>query len=103
LGMAMVIATGGVDLSVGSIMAICGAVAGAAVTHGLSSFTAIGLALGAGAACGLWNGLLVAGLGLQPFVATLILMVAGRGVAQMITDSQITTFHDAAIEFMGLG
>ncbi len=61
------------------------------------------LALGASLLCGLWNGLLVAGLGLQPFVATLILMVAGRGVAQMITDSQITTFHDAAIEYIGLG
>lgn len=103
LGMALVIAAGGVDLSVGSIMAICGAVAAAAVTRGLPSYGAIGLALGTGAVCGLWNGLLVAGLGLQPFVATLILMVAGRGVAQMITDSQITTFHDGAIEFMGLG
>jgi galactofuranose transport system permease protein len=103
LGMALVIATGGVDLSVGSIMAICGAVAAAAVTHGLPSYAAIGLALAAGAVCGLWNGLLVAGLGLQPFVATLILMVAGRGVAQLITDSQITTFHDPAIEFIGLG
>jgi simple sugar transport system permease protein len=103
LGMAMVIATRGVDLSVGSLMAISGAAAVWAVSHGLSSWTAVGMALGSGALCGLWNGVLVAWLGLQPFVATLILMVAGRGIAQMITGSQITTFHDPVLEYVGLG
>jgi simple sugar transport system permease protein len=103
LGMSLVIATRGVDLSVGSIMAISGAVAAQTITSGHSSAVAIPLALGAGALCGLWNGLLVAGLKLQPFVATLILMVAGRGIAQLITDSQITTFHDPALECIGLG
>lgn len=103
LGMTLVIATGGVDLSVGSIMAISGAVAATLAAGGESSWLAITAALGAGALCGLWNGLLVTLLRLQPFVATLVLMVAGRGVAQLITDSNITTFHDAAIEYIGLG
>ena len=51
--------------------------------------------LAAGLACGLWNGMLVAFLRLQPIVATLVLMVAGRGIAQLITGGQITTFNDA--------
>ncbi len=49
-------------------------------------------ALGTGVLAGLWNGVLVAVLKIQPFVATLILMVAGRGVAQLITSGQIVTF-----------
>ncbi|MBZ4110656.1 hypothetical protein JYI40_23675, partial [Escherichia fergusonii] len=50
-------------------------------------------AVGAALACGLWNGLLVAGAGMQPIIATLILMVAGRGVAQLITGGQIITVY----------
>lgn len=103
LGMAPVIATRGVDLSVGSIMAISGAVAATLVAGGTPSLLAIGAAVGVGALCGLWNGLLVTVLRLQPFVATLVLMVAGRGIAQMITKGQIITFHDPVLEFVGLG
>ncbi len=103
MGMAPVIATRGVDLSVGSIMAISGAVAATLVANGTNSVLAIAAALGVSALCGLWNALLVSILGLQPFIATLVLMVAGRGIAQMITESQITTFHDPVIEYLGLG
>src|SRR6516164_3554871 len=79
LGMVLVIATGGIDLSVGAVMAIAGAIAASlADTHSLT--LALTAALGAGLACGLWNGFLVAVLGIQPIIATLILMVAGRGV-----------------------
>ncbi len=59
------------------------------------------LALAAGALCGLWNGVLVAMLDIQPIVATLILMVAGRGIAQLITDGRILTFVDP--DFAALG
>ena len=52
---------------------------------------------------GCWNGLLVAGFRVQPIVATLILMVAGRGVAQLITDGQIITFTDERLTFVGNG
>src|SRR6185369_1248632 len=55
---------------------------------------ALGAALLVGLGCGLWNGLLVAVLDIQPIVATLILMVAGRGIAQLITEGQIVTFVD---------
>jgi ribose/xylose/arabinose/galactoside ABC-type transport system permease subunit len=103
LGMAPVLATRGVDLSVGSIAAIAGAVAAELVVAGQPSLVAVAAAMAAAVACGLWNGVLVTVFRLQPFVATLVLMVAGRGIAQMITGSQITTFHDPLIEYIGLG
>lgn len=103
LGMTLVIAGGGVDLSVGSIMAVCGAVAAALVTRGYPPAAAIAAAIAVGGLCGLWNGALVAFLRLQPFVATLVFMVAGRGLAQMITKGQILTFHSGPLEFIGLG
>src|SRR5262245_230626 len=94
IGMSVVIATRGVDLSVGAVMAIAGAASAAAVNAGAPWQAAAALGLLSGIACGLWNGALVAVLGVQPFVATLILMVAGRGVAQLITEGRILTFVD---------
>ena len=94
LGMAGVIATRGIDLSVGAIMAIAGAVAANSIAGGSPWYVAVLLALLAGLACGLWNGALVAIVGVQPVIATLVLMVAGRGIAQLITSGQITTFVD---------
>lgn len=103
LGMALVIATRGVDLSVGAVMAIAGAAAAVTVNlgHGWGAAVAIGLL--AGLACGLWNGFLVTALGIEPIVATLILMVAGRGVAQLITEGRIVTFVDAGLAWIGGG
>ena len=103
LGMTLVIATAGVDLSVGAVMAICGAASAWAISneYGLAAALVIGLA--AGLVCGLWNGVLVAILGIQPIVATLILMVAGRGVAQMITEGRILTFSHEGLAFFGAG
>jgi len=105
LGMTLVIATGGIDLSVGAVMAIAGALAavliarpeGAALSavnlHG--SITAIvAIALLAAIASGVWNGILVAWVRIQPIVATLILMVAGRGIAQLITNGQHVRFNN---------
>ncbi|AHF75087.1 putative ABC transporter permease protein [Candidatus Sodalis pierantonius str. SOPE] len=103
LGMTLVIATGGIDLSVGAVMAIAGAVAATLIDHHVSLPVALGAALVAGVACGLWNGFLIAVLGMQPIVATLILMVAGRGVAQLITEGQIVTFDNAAFGKIGHG
>ncbi|QDY70880.1 ABC transporter permease [Qingshengfaniella alkalisoli] len=103
IGMTLVIATRGIDLSVGAVMAISGAVAAASITSGHSVFIAILLALGAGLLCGLWNGILVAILKIQPIVATLILMVAGRGIAQLITEGAILTFNDPALSAVGSG
>jgi len=59
--------------------------------------------LGVGLLCGLWNGFLVAGIGMQPIIATLILMVAGRGIAQLITGGQIVTVYYEPFFFFGNG
>ncbi len=96
IGMTLVIATGGIDLSVGAVMAIAGATAASMTVAGHSLPVVLLAALAAGALAGLWNGILVAVLKIQPFVATLILMVAGRGVAQLITAGQIVTFDSPA-------
>jgi simple sugar transport system permease protein len=63
----------------------------------------VGAALGAGLICGAWNGFLVAVLRMQPIVATLILMVAGRGVAQLITEGRIVTFSSPDLAWFGTG
>lgn len=103
LGMTLVIATRGVDLSVGASMAIAGAVGALVITHHGSLSHAIVYGLLAGLGCGLWNGVLVAVLDIQPIVATLILMVAGRGVAQLLAQGQIITFEQPSFEFLGSG
>jgi galactofuranose transport system permease protein len=102
LGMVLVIATRGIDLSVGAVMAIAGAVA-ASLVDGHSVPVALGAALGVGLLCGLWNGFLVAVLRIQPIVATLILMVAGRGIAQLITEGRIVTFSSPSLAWFGNG
>ncbi|HBR6853745.1 TPA: galactofuranose ABC transporter, ATP-binding protein YtfT [Klebsiella aerogenes] len=103
IGMTLVIATGGIDLSVGAVMAIAGATAASMTVAGHSLPVVLLAALGAGALAGLWNGILVAVLKIPPFVATLILMVAGRGVAQLITSGQIVTFDSPALSWLGSG
>ncbi len=91
LGMTLVIATGGIDLSVGAVVAISAALACLLISHQHDQnslggvLVAIAAALGLSMLLGLWNGILVAVIGIQPIVATLILMVAGRGIAQLIT------------------
>jgi simple sugar transport system permease protein len=84
LGMALVIGTRGIDLSVGSIIAICGAVIAWRIHEGDPHIVILFMSLAAGVACGIWNGFLVAGLGVQPIIATLILMVSGRGIGLLI-------------------
>ena len=110
LGMTLVIATRGIDISVGAVVAIAAAVAawmiGGAVTPDASRFPmplAILAAIGIALLCGLWNGLLVARVGMQPIIATLILMVAGRGIAQLVTGGQIITIYYAPFFFLGSG
>ncbi|WP_312952915.1 galactofuranose ABC transporter, ATP-binding protein YtfT [Superficieibacter sp.] len=103
IGMTLVIATGGIDLSVGAVMAIAGATAASMTIAGHSLPLVLLASLGAGVLAGLWNGILVAILKIQPFVATLILMVAGRGVAQLITSGQIVTFNSPGLAWLGSG
>jgi ribose/xylose/arabinose/galactoside ABC-type transport system permease subunit len=104
IGMSLVIATRGIDLSVGSIMAIAGAVCANLIVAGIDNVGLIVVAgLCAGLIAGLINGSLVGYLGLQPIVATLILMVAGRGIAQLISGGQIITFQHAGFAWLGIG
>lgn len=104
IGMTLVIAVCGVDLSVGSVMAIAGAVAAMLVTQTDMMFAlAVFLALALSFAAGLWNGVLVAFAGVQPIVATLILMVAGRGLAMLITGGNIITFEHEAFTYVANG
>jgi ribose/xylose/arabinose/galactoside ABC-type transport system permease subunit len=104
LGMTLVIATGGVDLSVGSVMAVAGAVAAVLLSRGVDSLTLVlAAALAAGIFAGLINGVLVSFAGVQPIVATLILMVAGRGVAQLVTGGEVIIIKHAGFEFLGNG
>jgi galactofuranose transport system permease protein len=103
IGMTAVIATRGVDLSVGAVMALSGAIAASLVVNGYSMPVAVTSALLVGLLCGLWNGFLVAVLDMQPIIATLVLMVAGRGIAQLITEGSIVTFSDPWLIYMGTG
>jgi simple sugar transport system permease protein len=109
LGMTLVIATRGIDLSVGAIVAISGAVACTYMAGSPDESTAgraivaMSLAVGVSILLGLWNGFLVSVLGIQPIIATLVLMTAGRGLAMLITDGQITTVNNSAFKKVGAG
>jgi len=103
LGMTLVIATGGVDLSVGSVVAITGAVCAVLLQGGHGLTLTLAAAIGTGLLAGSANGLLVARLGVQPIVATLILMVAGRGLAQLIVDGQVIIIKSSAFEYLANG
>jgi galactofuranose transport system permease protein len=120
IGMTMVIATAGVDLSVGAVIAISAAMGAVLINPALGNqlitndiltkdatntpLILIVLAdIAAGTICGLWNGLLVSRGKIQPMVATLILMVAGRGVAQLITNGQIMTIYYTPYFYFGNG
>jgi ribose/xylose/arabinose/galactoside ABC-type transport system permease subunit len=113
LGMTLVIAVRGLDISVGAVVAISATVAalmiggsfnaGAEVASKNPLWLALGTALLVAAACGLWNGLLVVKAGMQPIVATLILMVAGRGIAQLLTGGQIITVYYSPFFTLGNG
>lgn len=116
LGMTFVIATRGIDISVGAVVAIAGALAATmiggtlVIKDGVPEYVtkvpiavALVAALGVALLCGMWNGMLVARIGMQPIIATLILMVAGRGVAQLITNGQIITIYYQPYFFIGNG
>lgn len=108
IGLTAVIATAGVDLSVGAVAAICAAMATRLVGN-VTDVTStplplvIVIALGLAILCGIWNGLLVSRANIQPMVATLVLMVAGRGIAQLITDGQIITVYYPPFFYFGAG
>jgi ribose transport system permease protein len=111
VGMTFVIAAGGIDLSVGSLMAISGTLApmifmGKILPLGnatLAVAAATLLAVGCAGLLGLFNGWLVATLKVQPIVATLVLFISGRGIAQVLTDGHLQSFRMAEFQWIGLG
>ena len=110
VGMTLVIATGGIDLSVGAVMALAVALAPLIVTSSLGIedpvlglTAAVALPLLAGMACGVFNGVMVGSLGVQPIIATLILFISGRGIAQVLTNGNLQTFSNPAFSYLGTG
>jgi ribose/xylose/arabinose/galactoside ABC-type transport system permease subunit len=99
LGMALVIGTEGIDLSVGATMAIAAALLPLYLGYG--PWVAIPIALAAGGVVGLVNGGLVAFVGVQPIVATLGLLVAGRGIALVIAQGRLTELFDPTLAAIG--
>ena len=99
LGMAMVIGTGGIDISVGSIMAIASAIV--PLTLGYGWWVAVICGLLGGALVGAFNGFFVSVVGMQPIVATLALLVGGRGLAQVLVGGYLQIIYDK--QFLALG
>ncbi|SIR52739.1 ribose ABC transporter membrane protein [Halanaerobium kushneri] len=103
-GMTMVILTGGIDLSVGSMLAFSGAVAaGMMVNSGLNVFLAILIGLAAGTALGLFNGLAVAKAKLPAFIVTLAMMTVARGFTLIYTNGRPISGFDETFRFFGAG
>jgi galactofuranose transport system permease protein len=84
LGMTLVISSGGIDISVGAIMAVSAAVIARCYTADMGVILSVGCGVLAAGLCGLLNGVLISKFKIQPIIVTLIVMFAGRGVAQMI-------------------
>jgi simple sugar transport system permease protein len=115
MGLTLVIATHGIDISVGAVVAISGAVAATLIggtlvlTNSMQDVTnfplpiVIACALGIAMLCGMWNGFLVSWVGMQPIITTLILLVMGRGAAQLITNGQIITIYYSPYYYIGNG
>lgn len=102
VGMTFVIATGGIDLSVGSVMAVAGGVAAVLLDRGL--VVAIPAALLAATAVGLLNGVVVARLRVQPIVVTLATLIAARGIAQVVSNNgELVPIRDEAFRAIGRG
>ena len=110
-GMTLVIATGGIDLSVGSLMAISGALAPMIFmgqffpVENIAFAVALALLLPVVVAglFGLFNGLLVTRFSIQPIIATLVLFIAGRGIAQVMTNGNLQVFKNDGFQFIAMG
>jgi galactofuranose transport system permease protein len=111
VGMTLVIATGGIDLSVGSLMAIAGALAPLIFMGRLFPLPHpyVGVALAfvvpvlVAGAFGWFNGFLITRLRIQPIIATLVLFIAGRGIAQVMTNGNLQVFKVPEFQYIGLG
>lgn len=111
IGMTFVIATGGIDLSVGALMAIAGALAakiflstwGPLENEWIGIPLAIVLSILVAGAFGLFNGFLITHFGIQPIIATLVLFLGGRGIAKALSDGILVEFRKPNFDYIGTG
>ena len=101
LGMALVVATEGIDLSVGSVMAITAAIIPLYLGYG--PWVAVAAGIAAGVVVGALNGTMVAVFGIQPIIATLGVLVAGRAVALVLADGRLVEIFDPTLQSLGNG
>ena len=105
LGMTLVISSGGIDISVGAIMAISAAVSARLYTSDDFDFglvPSIGCGIVAAGLCGLFNGGLISRFRIQPIIVTLIVMIAGRGLARRIQAEPVTSLESTPFGTLGL-
>jgi ribose/xylose/arabinose/galactoside ABC-type transport system permease subunit len=109
IGLTLVIATHGIDISVGSVVAISAGVVAMLIGGDLAGHPkypiafAMAAALLACTAAGMWNGMLVSRIGMQPIIATLILFVAGRGIAMVTTNAMVIWLYVKPFALLGQG
>ena len=93
LGMTMVMSSGGIDISVGSVMAIAGAVTARLYNADAGLIVSIAGGMCAGGLCGAFNGTIISKFKIQPIIVTLVVMIAGRGLAQTILGKPSVSFE----------
>jgi ribose/xylose/arabinose/galactoside ABC-type transport system permease subunit len=103
IGMTLVILTAGIDLSVGSILALSAVITADLLKQGMPVFLAVLLALGIGALMGMVNGLMIARGKIPPFIATLGMLTVGRGLTLMYTQGKPFTGLPDTFRFIGAG
>lgn len=104
LGVNVVIFTGGIDISVGSVVAFTGIVMGKIIVEaGAPSIVGIIVALVIGALCGTFNGIMISKFKLQPMIATLAMMSIARGAAYTIADGNTITGYSEGFRWIGTG
>jgi ribose/xylose/arabinose/galactoside ABC-type transport system permease subunit len=110
VGMTLVIATGGIDLSVGSLMAISGALAPLIFLSpfgrnhaAVGVFLAFVVPVAVAGLLGTFNGWFITRFRVQPIVGTMVLFIAGRGIGQVMTNGNLQVFKNPYFQFIGLG
>ncbi|MHC4529598.1 MAG: ABC transporter permease, partial [Planctomycetota bacterium] len=103
IGMTILLISGGFDLSVGSTVALSGAVTAIWLTNGMPVPAAILLGLGVGVLIGLINGLIIAEVGINPFITTLGMMSLVRGLLMVVTDGQNVSGLPKSFTVLGQG
>jgi simple sugar transport system permease protein len=109
IGMTLVIATHGIDISVGSVVAVSAGAVAILIGGDLTGnprypiIVAMLAALAISSAAGMWNGMLVSRVRMQPIIATLILFVAGRGIAMLFTNSMQIWLYAKPFAILGQG